>query len=99
MQTAGVACAPPAGENLESRGSVQTLALGHVARDAAQMTLDRGRRFALAFLGRLLVKLAFARFSQHAGLLAGAFETAQSELEGFVLANFDVWHERSTDTL
>src|SRR5690348_10080468 len=69
--------------------SVQTLALGDVARDAAGLALHRGGGLALALLGRLLVELALAGFGQDAGLLAGALEAAQGKLERLVLADFD----------
>src|SRR5215467_9068617 len=75
--------------------SIQALALRHVARDAAQVTLDRSRALALALLGRLFVELALADFGEDAGLLAGALETAKSELERLVLADFDAWHRIS----
>src|SRR5258706_3420338 len=96
MQKAGVAHAPSAREPLERRSSVQTLALGHVARHAAQMALHRRGGLALALLRRLFVELALARFGQHAGLFAGALEAAQGELERLVLANFDVGHGDSS---
>src|SRR6188768_3306217 len=82
-----------------ARGSIQPLALGHIAGHAAQMALHRGGGLALALLRRLLVELALARFGQDSGLLAGAFEAAQSELERLVLANFNVGHWYSTDKL
>jgi len=37
--------------------------------------------FALAFLGRFLVELTASQLGQNTGLLAGAFETAQSCVE------------------
>src|ERR1700722_16188728 len=86
----------PAAESLSLRWSVQAAALGHVARDAAQMALHRCGGLALAFLRRLFVELALAGFGQDAGLFAGAFETAQRELERLVLAPFDVGHVVST---
>jgi hypothetical protein len=72
--------------------SVEALALGHVARHATQVTLDRGRRLALALLGRLLVELALAGLGQHAGLFAGALEATERELEWLVFADFYVGH-------
>src|SRR5581483_3317896 len=80
-------------------GSVEALTLGHVTRDAAQMALHGRGGLALALLSRLFVELALARFGQDSGLLAGALEPTQRELEGFVLANFDVGHSLSTGTL
>ena len=56
-------------------------------------------QLALALGGRLFVELALARFGQHAGLFAGALETAQRELERLVLANFDVGHDYSKNPL
>src|SRR4029079_16588134 len=75
--------------------SIQALALGHVARNAAQVTLDRSCALALALLGRLFVELALADFGEDAGLLAGTLETAERELKWFVLADFDAWHKLS----
>src|SRR5262252_8679931 len=63
------------------------------------MALHRRGGLALALLRRLFVELALARFGQDAGLLAGTLETAQSELERLVLANFDVGHGCSADKL
>ena len=59
------------------------------------MTLDRGRTLALAFLGRLFVELALANFGENAGFFAGTLETAQSELERLVLADFYAGHTLS----
>ena len=59
------------------------------------MALDRRGGLALALLGRLFVELALARFGQDAGLLAGTLETAQSELERLVLADFDAGNGNS----
>src|ERR1700679_2272095 len=56
------------------------------------MALHRRGGLALAFLRRLFVELALAGFGQDSGLFAGAFETAQRELERLVLAHFDVGH-------
>jgi hypothetical protein len=56
------------------------------------VTLNSGSGFALTLCGRLLVKLTAANFSQNTGFFAGALETTQSYVEGFVLFNFDGWH-------
>src|SRR3954453_19893119 len=101
MQSADIARAMPAEKTARTqprrpRRSIQALALGHVARNAAKVTLDRSGALALALLGRLFVELALADFGQNAGLLAGALETTQSELERFVLADFDAWHKLSS---
>src|SRR6185437_1448317 len=76
--------------------SVQALAARDFARDATQVALHRRSALALAFLGRLLVKLALARFGEYTGLLASALEAAQGDFERLVLADFDAGHGRST---
>src|SRR5690606_8686673 len=81
-----------AGFRRRRSGSVQALALGDVARHAACLALHRGRRLALALLGRLLVVLALAGLGEHAGLLAGALEATQGKLERLVFADFVAWH-------
>src|SRR5690606_5950681 len=77
------------------RGSVQAAALGHVARNATQVTLHRGSRLALALLRGLLVELALAGFGQNTGLFAGALEAAQGKLKWLVFADFDAGHGSS----
>jgi len=56
------------------------------------VTLNSGCCFALTLGSRLLVKFAATNFSQYTGFFAGALETTQSYVEGFVLFNFDGWH-------
>src|SRR5690606_27825198 len=68
--------------------SVHPLALGDVARHAAQVALDGRGHLALALGSRLLVVLALAGFGQDTGLFTGALEAAQRVLERLVLANF-----------
>src|SRR5690606_23261796 len=89
-QKAGDACACRL--LAKRRGSVQALALGDVARAAAQLALHRGGGLALALLGRLLVELALAGFGQDAGLFAGALEATQRKLKRLVFADFDAGH-------
>jgi len=81
--------------NGRSGNSVQAGLARHVTRQAAQMALDGSSALALALLGRLLIELALARFSEHAGLFAGTLETTQCDLERLVLANFYVGHGNS----
>src|SRR5262249_44719925 len=78
-----------------ARPSIHPLALGDVARHAAQVALHRRGGLALALLGRLLVELALAGLGQHAGLLAGALEAAQRDFERLVFSNFYVGHRIS----
>ena len=60
------------------------------------VTLNSGSGLALTLGSRLLVKLAAANFSQYTGFFAGALETTQGYVEGFVLFNFDGWHPGRT---
>jgi hypothetical protein len=76
--------------------SVQALAAALLALHFLGMTLDRGCGFALALGSGLLVELTATDFSQYAGFLAGALETTQGYVEGFVLFNFDGWHPGRT---
>lgn len=71
---------------------VQTNGAALFALDLLGVTLYSGSGFALTLGGRLLVKLAATNFSQYTGFFAGALETTQSYVEGFVLFNFDGWH-------
>src|SRR5690554_6492917 len=75
--------------------SVEALALGHIARDAAQVTLHRCGGLALAFLGRLLIELALAGFGQDTDLFAGALVATQGKLKWLVFADFDAGHGSS----
>src|SRR6185437_6754346 len=95
-ETAGAAGRGRPSQCARKRCSVQALAARDFAGDATQVALDRRSALALAFLGRLLVELALARFGEHAGLLAGALEAAQGDFERLVLADFDAGHGRST---
>ncbi|CAI8798943.1 hypothetical protein EMIT0P228_10048 [Pseudomonas brassicacearum] len=56
------------------------------------MTLNSGCCLALTLRSRLLVEFAATNFSQNTGFFAGALETTQSYVEGFVLFYFDGWH-------
>ena len=56
------------------------------------VTLNSSCCFTLTLRSRLLVKFAATNFSQYTGFFAGALETTQSYVEGFVLFNFDGWH-------
>jgi hypothetical protein len=56
------------------------------------VTLDSGGCLALTLGSRFFVKFAATNFSQYTGFFAGALETTQSYVEGFVLFNFDGWH-------
>src|SRR5262245_34339997 len=56
------------------------------------MALNRGGELAFAGLGRLLVVLAGAQFSEEAGLFDRAFEAAERHLEGFVFLDADGGH-------
>ena len=56
------------------------------------VTLNSSSCLALTLGSRLLVKFAATNFSQNTGFFAGALETTQSYVEGFVLFNFDGWH-------
>lgn len=60
------------------------------------VTLNSGSGLALTLSGRLFVEFAATDFSQYTGFLAGALETTQSYVEGFVLFNFDGWHPGRT---
>lgn len=56
------------------------------------VTLNSGSGFTLTLGGRLFVEFAATNFGQNTGFFAGALETTQSYVEGFVLFNFDGWH-------
>src|SRR3990167_5302389 len=56
------------------------------------VTLNSGCCFALTLGSRLFIKFTAANFGQNTGFFAGALETTQSDVEGFVLFNFDGWH-------
>src|SRR3990167_5099282 len=60
------------------------------------VTLNSGCCFALTLGSRLFVKFTAANFGQNTGFFAGALETTQSYVEGFVLFNFDGWHPGRT---
>ena len=76
--------------------SVQALAATLFALHFLGVTLDGGSGLALALSGGLFVELAATDFSQYTGFLAGALETTQGYVEGFVLFNFDGWHPGRT---
>lgn len=79
--------------------SVQALATALFALHFLGVTLHCGGSFALTLSGRLFVEFAAAHFGQNTGLFAGALETTQSYVEGFVLFNFDGWHPGRTFTV
>ena len=58
------------------------------------MTLHCRGGFALTYSCGLLIELAAADFRKHTGFFAGAFETAQSDVERLVFFYFDVGHIR-----
>lgn len=76
--------------------SVQALATALFALHFLGVTLDCSSSLALALGSGLLVKLAAADFSQYTGFFAGALETTQGYVEGFVLFNFDGGHPGRT---
>jgi hypothetical protein len=78
--------------------SVQALATTLFALHFLGVALHGSRGLALALGGGLFVKLAATHFGQYTGLFAGALETTQSYVEGFVLFNFDGWHPGRTFT-
>ena len=63
------------------------------------VTLNSGCCFALTLGSRLFIKFTAANFGQNTGFFAGALETTQSYVEGFVLFNFDGWHPGLTFTM
>ncbi|BAV77734.1 hypothetical protein PCAU_5525 [Pseudomonas chlororaphis subsp. aurantiaca] len=71
---------------------VQTYGAALFALNFLGVTLNSSSCFALTLGSRLLVKFAATNFSQNTGFFAGALETTQSYVEGFVLFNFDGWH-------
>src|SRR5690606_3506725 len=79
--------------------SVQALAAALLALHFLGVALDGSSCLALALGGGLLVELAAADFGQYTGFFAGALETTQSYVEGFVLFNFDGWHPGRTFTV
>ena len=71
---------------------IQTNGAALLALNFLGVTLNSGCCFAFTLRSRLLVKFAATNFSQNTGFFAGALETTQSYVEGFVLFNFDGWH-------
>jgi len=57
------------------------------------MSFDGGSFLTLAFLGRLLVKLATAELGKYSGLFAGTLEATQGGVEIFVFFYADTWHK------
>src|SRR5690606_2829636 len=72
--------------------SVQALAAAIFALQLLGVTLDGSSCLALALGSGLFVELATTDFSQNAGFFAGALETTQGDVEGFVLFYFDGRH-------
>src|SRR5690554_4793625 len=72
--------------------SVQALAATIFALQLLGVTLDGSSCLALALGSGLFVELATTDFSQDAGFFAGALETTQGDVEGFVLFYFDGRH-------
>ena len=70
----------------EGADSVKALAAGLVTLDALGVALHRGSLLALAFLGRLLVKLSATKLGQDARFFAGPLETPQGGVKIFVFA-------------
>src|SRR5262249_27007400 len=62
------------------------------ARRTLEVTLHGRSLLALALLRGLLVELPTAQLRKDAGLLAGALETAQGDVEVFILADADARH-------
>ncbi len=56
------------------------------------MTLHSSCCFALTLRSWFFIEFAATNLSQNTGFFAGALETTQSYVEGFVLFNFDGWH-------
>jgi len=71
---------------------VQTNGAALLALNFLGVTLNSGCCFTLTLRSWLLVKFAATNFSQNTGFFAGALETTQSYVEGFVLFYFDGWH-------
>lgn len=71
---------------------VQTNGAALFALNFLGVTLNSGCCFALTLRSWLLIKFAATNFSQYTGFFAGALETTQSYVEGFVLFYFDGWH-------
>ncbi len=79
-------------QKLAANVLVQTYGAALFALNFLGVTLNSSSCFALTLGSRLLVKFAATNFSQNTGFFAGALETTQSYVEGFVLFNFDGWH-------
>jgi hypothetical protein len=71
---------------------VQTNGAALFALNFLGVAFDSGCCLALTLGSWLLVKFAATNFSQYTGFFAGALETTQSYVEGFVLFYFDGWH-------
>ncbi|KMT56053.1 hypothetical protein ACR52_06655 [Pseudomonas fildesensis] len=71
---------------------VQTNGAALLALNFLGVTLNSGCCLALTLRSWLLIKFAATNFSQNTGFFAGALETTQSYVEGFVLFYFDGWH-------
>ena len=64
-----------------------------LATNALVMTLDCCRFLALALSSGLLIELASAQFSDDPCLFDRALEAPQSDIEGLVFLDPDVWHK------
>jgi hypothetical protein len=90
-------CPTKAGHSCVARTElVQTDATTLLALHFLGVTLNSGSGLALTLGSRLFVEFAAANFSQYTGFFAGALETTQGYVEGFVLFNFDGWHPGRT---
>src|SRR5688572_25492122 len=74
------------------RGLVEAGAPRRLARQLLEVALHGRGGLALTLLRRLLVELATADLGQDAGLLAGALEPTQCDVEGLVLTDADAGH-------
>ena len=73
-------------------GLVHALETPRFALEFLLMTLYGGGGGPLASRGWLFVGFAFARFGEDSGLLAGALETPEGDVKGFVFSDLDRRH-------
>ncbi len=60
-----------------------------------QVSLHGGGGLAFAFRGGLFVSFAATHFGEYTGFFAGALETAQGDVKGFVFFYSNCWHIKS----
>jgi len=77
-------------------GLVETNATGEFAGNLLLCALYGSSFLALAFLRGLFIKLTVTDVGKDTGFFTGTLETAQCNLEGFVIFYTYIWHTNSS---